>query len=1311
MVRRKIYISFVITTFFTLIFCAKSAFADHVDTCKSAASSKYGNLYTYQQDTFNYRCEHNMGGNGNYGTAVPTDTSYREWTRLPGENLEFSIARVVYSIGDNGYATGTDASGCIENNLSNATISGSSMELMTLKAGTKRTWIGTGTYHVGMSASAIKGGWSNLGGTATVSFSPDYISGSATVNSSGLVSTEFDITTHLFCYDTKNASNHIYYRFYKITRIKHGTPKATYSGTDYSESNTSESNPLVISDDNITFTHQLARNDGWSNPSSETLSDVYKRKITVGSTTVSEDSSWKAVTLKSGGTYESVTDSISASSLNLSPNVATKVCSTVTHRKVKGLHGHTASADSAANVDTSTVCLWVKDDRIMLEPGSRSYVHNSIDSKTVTHTEGSGTLSSMGGSRAVTQKFTFSFTHQLKLEGLTGYAYGIEYYVERSTNGGGSYSAVSGGGSSGSPLALNVNSGNNSYVSAMTNSWVSDEISRGGSTPTVCERITFRPKQVEIKMSSGVTTVKDSAWQSSTVCANVTRQKPKEAEISATCKVIVDGQENPTDTVFSTNERFQFQFGFNLTTDPAYSLSTTYTINRSINGGTATAAKTATVTAPVNAISDSPLISVEEGKSKKVCETINLNPFKYTIHLKGDGSDDGAPEAQTGSKDAATCCATVARPKREPRDDGEITVYSESSGALNNENQTGGFSQTQDAWLMRTDSADITYTHKLYRKAEKHTGDGTHQADVTSPAEDVTVRYRFADPATNFASTSIDTTHTKVIATNTENSPYSIKSVSSNARPTDNLLNANTVATAETVGEVNKYCQSISYVSEKYTLRGLYWQVDGQIYSGDPYLQGVDTPVSKEVVGKSAEGCVKVIRPWNFRITESTSDGDISKPIVALSTGNSVSFRLHADKNDSRYLITDIPNATVRFVAFVVEGDDALQTNYKGSVDTASDPCTHFSTQTGAACETLEERANQNLGPAGATGKKKYPDATYGRNGYYFYLKKNDITAPDLSTNQKYCIAVGVQPSNSDDGFNMSTNWAVSDATCFNIGKYPNFQAWGGSIFTEGGTKTSLTNVANKVFGSWADFAIIANKTVNKTASGATLISGQASNINNNCTQSPLTIANVNCASGNSQIPALGGASITVDTANLKQKFQERYLTDASKYTISSVIDNDVLRSGRSPLIIYNPNGGIYIKENVRVGSTNRSYGNAHLPQVIIYAKGDINIDQNVEHIDAWLIADGDVNTCVAGDQRTPALSATVCDKALNIAGPVVSRKIFFNRTAGADAHLQTLPNYAELVNLSAAVYVFAANEASGAQPVTTYLQKLPPRY
>ena len=204
-----------------LVLNTQNVFADYKSDCKSAAAAKYGNRYTVHQATFDSRCE-SQGGNGNYGTAVPEYTDYPEWTRLSGSNLSFSIRRVTYSIGSNSYNTGDNLSGCIENNVPNATISGSPMELMTIKPGTRRTWIGTGTYHVGMSASAVKGGWSNWddGGTATVSFDPGAASAAARVNSEGLVENSFNITTHLYCYDNKSNDNTIYYKYYKITEIQ-----------------------------------------------------------------------------------------------------------------------------------------------------------------------------------------------------------------------------------------------------------------------------------------------------------------------------------------------------------------------------------------------------------------------------------------------------------------------------------------------------------------------------------------------------------------------------------------------------------------------------------------------------------------------------------------------------------------------------------------------------------------------------------------------------------------------------------------------------------------------------------------------------------------------------------------------------------------------------------------------------------------------------------------------------------------------------------------------------------------------------------
>ena len=979
--------------------------------------------------------------------------------------------------------------------------------------------------------------------------------------------------------------------------------------------------------------------------------------------------------------------------------------------------------------DKTIYAVWLKN----LTAHSKSSVSNSIGTKSATEGN-SDTLVSYGGSRndpgLSTKSYDYYFVHQLKVNGDTNRAVTLTYTIEQSNNGGTSWNTIV------SNNTVNVN-GNNTYVEvrgypASKNTFT---LAQGDTSDTVCERITYTSTQYTFPVNSTTGTA-NNASATSTICTRIIRRSPTTISIDGNADLYVDAvndaHKNPTDVVYSTDGTRNFTYVLNITAPTGRTLGTTYTIQRLTYGhgdtkdwskGTNVTNKTnISVNAPISGITDTFSVTIDEGTTKTVCELTILNPYRYEINYKaGDAEvEDGSPDPIAGQTIVGERCIVIGRPKLEPRDDGEITVYSESEGSLDNPNQTGGYSDTQGDWLMKTDSADITYTHKLWREAEKHTGDGTHQADVTSPAEDVAVGYRFDKPSVTFNATSIrnipsgssySTLPSATIATNTKGSPYSFTS-----NRTEPLFRENTSVGAEEVGKKYEMCQSIDYLSEKYTLRGIYWEVNGEIYAGNPYLQGTESPVSKEIVGKSAQGCVNVIRPWNFRASSLTSTGDYSVPIVAGSINNSVSFNLHVNKDKSDYLITDIPNATVRFVSFVLGGEAAKNTNFQGDVSSASDPCTFYQAKTGATCSTLEERTNQNLGPAGATGKKKYGDAAYGNSGYDVALNKNNITAPKLETGQKFCIAVGVQPADSGDGFTMGTNWAISDATCFNIGKYPNFQAWGGSIFTNGGTKTSITKTTvdgvQKIFGSWGDFALIANKIVSKTSSGATLISGYNFSNYNNCTASPLTIANTNCSGSNVSVPDLGGAGIAVDTENFKQKFQERYLTDPANYNVVSTLDANSLQSGRSPLILYNPSGDIYITTDIRTGSSNRSYGNANVPQVIVYAKnGNILIDQNVEYLDAWLISDGVLNTCVDGSRNTPVLSATVCDKTLVINGPVVASQVLFNRTANADAFFDTLPNYAELVNLNSAAYLFAANEASGAQPITTYIQKLPPRY
>ena len=134
------------------------------------------------------------------------------------------------------------------------------------------------------------------------------------------------------------------------------------------------------------------------------------------------------------------------------------------------------------------------------------------------------------------------------------------------------------------------------------------------------------------------------------------------------------------------------------------------------------------------------------------------------------------------------------------------------------------------------------------------------------------------------------------------------------------------------------------------------------------------------------------------------------------------------------------------------------------------------------------------------------------------------------------------------------------------------------------------------------------------------------------------------------------------------------------------------------------------------------------LPQVLIFAK-NIKVDARVNRIDAWLIADGDINTCTAGHGN----SAT-CDTALVVNGPLYARTVNFNRTAGAHGGVNDCTSAvcnnneprsrniggvddgsiapAEVFNLRADVYLWAQNQAARyVQAVSTFTRELAPRY
>lgn len=205
--------------------------------------------------------------------------------------------------------------------------------------------------------------------------------------------------------------------------------------------------------------------------------------------------------------------------------------------------------------------------------------------------------------------------------------------------------------------------------------------------------------------------------------------------------------------------------------------------------------------------------------------------------------------------------------------------------------------------------------------------------------------------------------------------------------------------------------------------------------------------------------------------------------------------------------------------------------------------------------------------------------------------------------------------------------------------------------------------------------------------------------------------------------------------------------------------DADVNAKADNTLVIY-VTGKLIIDGNICLGSCYstgmvlRDYAHdtgtnsaIKLPQVIIFAK-DIEIEQNVTRIDAWLIADkGNINTCrgfsIGSSGNLEAHDAYNrygvnqgnCFKTLIVNGPVYAKSLTLNRTAGATHgvggtnHVDVLDRQfgavgwgndgnlgaqipAEIFNLRADAYLWAYNQAQRySEAVVTYMRELAPRY
>ena len=476
------------------------------------------------------------------------------------------------------------------------------------------------------------------------------------------------------------------------------------------------------------------------------------------------------------------------------------------------------------------------------------------------------------------------------------------------------------------------------------------------------------------------------------------------------------------------------------------------------------------------------------------------------------------------------------------------------------------------------------------------------------------------------------------------------------------------------------------------------------------------TPVNRDSRDTTTPTTYSVFRPYNFIITNITNTNVDS--IALAGDRYTVDYTITVNRENGEHNYITDPNHTensryVYVIGYTVNTyatPEQLQTltpthapiNNTGNV--SSDLCSSIRGNSFvASCEVLTEGHPNKL--SSKAGQTADPGTSfkhvYNLNNYDLSYSTGTITVPDLAVGQKYCVAIAVRNYSS-----ASSNYFISTSSCRNISKRPTLEVWGGSVLSNGDITTSSSTRNDKVFGSWADYTIVANGTIKGMASGATLING-ATVTSSACktVPNPLTISNAYC--NNTTNKYLGRASVDARLDAIGTI--KEYLTgNVTLDDIPLICDGGGCsrQAAGNKTYVVRTDGDVIIDKNI--------YNFYSSSQIIIIGK-DIKIDQSVTRIDALLVAAGTdnnggiVDTCMNYDASE--LSSTVCTNRLTINGSVMAQKVLFKRTSGGDP-VSSIREPAEVINYQPSSFIWGYNRSVNRHnPQTVYLKKLPPRY
>ena len=307
----------------------------------------------------------------------------------------------------------------------------------------------------------------------------------------------------------------------------------------------------------------------------------------------------------------------------------------------------------------------------------------------------------------------------------------------------------------------------------------------------------------------------------------------------------------------------------------------------------------------------------------------------------------------------------------------------------------------------------------------------------------------------------------------------------------------------------------------------------------------------------------------------------------------------------------------------------------------------------------------------------------------------------------RYCVALSISPYKMNSNQSQAEqakqerenlDWRHSAPICIKLVKKPKVQFWGNGVYSKSGIRTSLSTTKQGVLGSWVEYEALSGVKIK--------------DFRTESSQSTRKLAIEDYSSKSSF--GQGKSSINSLISNISSKFPKKNFEDANTKVEVYGDSNKQLGSisaDKQTRVIYGKN----IRISGDIVNADRAVNNdSDFRQIIIIADGDITIDQGVKRVDAWLIAQGVINTCaVNGAQNANDVNMKNCNNQLRVRGGTASKGLRLWRTAGSDGTAKdTLANPAEIFNQSADTYLWAQSQSgSVGKIVTTYTKELPVRY